>query len=93
MLECYSGFGDFGEDTGLKKILQDHDIKEVYCVGLALDYCVGSTAVDSAKAGFDTKVFMDATKSVAKETEEEMLKNLDANKVQKIKTTDEGWIV
>ena len=91
MLECYSGFGDFGEDTGLKKILQDHDIHDVYCCGLALDYCVGSTAIDSAKAGFNTMIFEDATKSVNPATsEKDMREKLIENKVDMVKT--DGWL-
>ena len=48
MIECYSGFGDYGEDTGLKQLLNDRNVGTVYCCGLALDYCVGSTAVSAA---------------------------------------------
>ena len=91
MLECYSGFGDFGEDTGLKKILQDEDINEVYCCGLALDYCVGSTAVDSAKNGFTTFIFEDATRSVAEESEKTMRAKLKENNVE-FKQTNEVWV-
>jgi len=32
--------------------------------GLALDYCVKFTAVDSKKYGFDTKIISDLTKSI-----------------------------
>ena len=48
MIESYSGFGDYGEDTGLKQLLNDRNVGTVYCCGLALDYCVGSTAVSAA---------------------------------------------
>ena len=52
MVESYSGFGGDGEDTGLNKFLKEEGIKRCFCVGLAFDYCVGSTAVDSAKNGY-----------------------------------------
>jgi len=34
--------------------------------GLAFDFCVGSTALDAQKHGFDTYIFEDATRSVSK---------------------------
>lgn len=51
-------FGTNPEDTGLLKILKEHDIKTVFVVGLALDYCVKSTAVDAAKNGFEFNIFI-----------------------------------
>ena len=41
-------------------------------MGLAYDYCVGSTAYDGARNGFKTFVVTDATKSVAKNSEDVM---------------------
>jgi len=49
----------------------------VVCVGLAYDYCVGSTACDAAKHGFVTTIVQDATKSVADSTAEAMTKRLE----------------
>lgn len=46
-------------------------------MGLAYDYCVGSTAEDGAKNGFKTYVIRDATRSVAKETEAIMVQRLE----------------
>ena len=40
----------------------------MYVVGLAFDFCVGSTALDAKKYGFDTYVVAEGTKSVSKET-------------------------
>ena len=37
-------------------------------VGLAYDFCVGSTALDAKKYGFDTKIVEEGTKPVSKET-------------------------
>ena len=64
-VDSYSGFGSHPEVTELLDILHERNIQEVYVVGLAYDYCVGSTALDSAKHGFKTYVITDATKSVA----------------------------
>ena len=38
-------------------------------MGLAYDFCVGSTALDAKKYGFETYIVSEATKSVSKETE------------------------
>lgn len=47
-VDSYSGFGSHPEVTELEKILRENHIQTVYCVGLAYDYCVGSTALDAA---------------------------------------------
>jgi len=64
-VEMYSAFSDsFGNLTAGKGGV-NHDlagrfrelgITDVYCVGLAGDYCLNYTALDSAKAGFKTYV-------------------------------------
>ena len=59
-LEGYSGF----EDTGLERLLREHDVDTVHVAGLALDYCVKATALDAKRAGFDVVVHRDATRAV-----------------------------
>lgn len=44
--------------------------------GLALDFCVGSTALDAKKLGYKTYVIEDATRSVSAEREKIMRKKL-----------------
>jgi nicotinamidase-related amidase len=46
-VDSYSGFGSHPEKTELEEILREEKIGAVYCVGLAFDYCVGSTAHDA----------------------------------------------
>lgn len=50
--------------TGLASQLEDEEVEKVVVVGLALDYCVKETALDSAKAGFDTTLLADGTRAV-----------------------------
>lgn len=50
--------------TGLLARLRDLGIEQVVVMGLALDYCVKSTAIDAAAAGFATVVLADATRAV-----------------------------
>ena len=59
-------------------------VRTVYCVGLAYDYCVGSTALDAVKHGFETFIIIDATKSVASVSEHEMKIKCDAAGVKEI---------
>lgn len=68
-VEAYSGFGpDFRKPaiamTGMADLLRENGIKQVVVCGLALDYCVKCTAIDSAKEGFETIVVGDAAKAV-----------------------------
>jgi len=64
-VEMYSAFADaFGNLTAgkggvnhdLAQVLKDNGITDVYCVGVAGEYCLSSTALDAAKAGFTTYV-------------------------------------
>lgn len=82
-IDSYSGFGTAPEDTGLKAKLAELGVKEVVCVGLAFDYCVGSTAFDAAKNGFDSTVVMDCTRSVAEESAKVMDAKLQEAGVKK----------
>jgi nicotinamidase/pyrazinamidase len=86
LVESYSGFGGNGEETGLTALLKQKGVTKVYSCGLAYDYCVGSTAESAAKAGFESFVIMDATRSVAPESEASMKTRLDSVNVIEIKS-------
>jgi nicotinamidase-related amidase len=58
--EAYSGF----DGTGLAEALGERDVERVYVIGLATDYCVKSTVLDSIKSGFRTAILTDAVRSV-----------------------------
>ncbi|ASU79635.1 nicotinamidase [Actinopolyspora erythraea] len=68
----YSGF----EGNGLAEWLTARDVREVEVVGLATDHCVRATALDSAAAGFDTRVLLGLTAGVAAETVQGALRQL-----------------
>jgi len=76
MVESYSAFGAGGEDTQLADMLREQGVTHVYSVGLAFDYCVGSTAESAAQEGFKSFVIRDATRAVAAETEVLMVQRL-----------------
>lgn len=66
MIDSYSGFFDNArkKDTGLHKLLQNLNIKEIFIVGLATDYCVKFTALDAASLGYKTHVITEACRGV-----------------------------
>lgn len=51
-------------EMSLDEIFEDRSIDEVYVVGLATDYCVLHTVLDSLKHNFDTYVISDAIRAV-----------------------------
>ncbi|KDO24771.1 hypothetical protein SPRG_09632 [Saprolegnia parasitica CBS 223.65] len=74
-LDSYSGLieNDHKTETALPKILKDAGIQHVVVVGLAEDYCVGSTALDAKTVyGYDVTVLSDATAAVAPVSKKEM---------------------
>jgi nicotinamidase/pyrazinamidase len=66
----YSGFTvrdpESGEkrQTPLEEMLRSRDIERVVIVGLATDYCVKETAIDSATKGFATTVLTGGIRAV-----------------------------
>ncbi len=65
-IDSYSGFYDNGhhKSTGLTAFLKSAGVKEVTVVGLAADYCVKFTALDSITEGFNTILIREATRAV-----------------------------
>jgi nicotinamidase/pyrazinamidase len=66
----YSGFTMRDPESGdttptqLEGILRDRGVVRVVVCGLATDYCVKATALDSTRLGFDTSVLVEATRAV-----------------------------
>lgn len=74
---AYSGFEGADEnEVALADWLRARDVTEVDVVGLATDHCVRATALDAAAEGFRTRVLLDLTAGVAKETIERALTEL-----------------
>lgn len=57
-IDSYSAFyeNDHTTTTGLTGYLRERSINRVFCVGLALDYCVRFSALDARREGFETVV-------------------------------------
>ncbi|MEZ0094289.1 nicotinamidase [Streptacidiphilus sp. EB129] len=76
---AYSGFEGFDENgVGLGDWLRERGVTEVDVVGIATDHCVRATALDAARAGFVTRVLLDLTAGVAKESTETALEQMQA---------------
>lgn len=65
-IDSYSGLYDNGRRraTGLEGALRGMGVKRVFVAGLATDYCVRATALDAARAGFETYCIEDACRGV-----------------------------
>lgn len=65
-VDSYSGFYDNGRlhAIGLSGYLKEHGISEVHLCGLAADFCVFFTAMDSLAEGFQTFIVQEATKAI-----------------------------
>ncbi|SCV02587.1 LAME_0H03070g1_1 [Lachancea meyersii CBS 8951] len=80
--EYYSAFSDIWNDhhTQLHALLQKHGVNDVFVVGLALDFCVKSTAVSAANLGYRTTILKDYTRAIA--SDERSMCNLRQELVQ-----------
>jgi len=58
--DAYSGF----DGTDLSEYLKNSGIKRVFVGGLATDYCVKATALDSIEEGFETYILEDIVRGV-----------------------------
>ena len=65
-IDSYSGFYDnFKEaSTGLTNFLKENKVEKVDFVGLATEFCVKFTALDSVREGFYTRVITKCTKGI-----------------------------
>jgi nicotinamidase/pyrazinamidase len=65
-IDSYSAFreNDKKTITGLEGYLKNLGIEQVFLCGLALDYCVFYSAIDSKEIGFETYVILDATRGI-----------------------------
>ncbi len=65
-IDSYSAFfdNDHRSSTGLSEYLKERGVEQLYIVGLATDYCVKFTALDSVRQGFDTNVVLEGCRGV-----------------------------
>jgi len=89
-VDSYSGFydNDHKEKTKMEDTLREAGITDVFCTGLAYDYCVGSSALDAKAAGFNVYLVEDLTRGVAPNSTKEMKDRLIAAGVKIINASD-----
>lgn len=92
-VEMYSAFADPFKsprvtESNLAKTLRDADVTDVFVVGLAADYCVKYTAIDSAKEGFKTWVIGEATKAVDPSSLDDVHREYEKHDVSVISKND-----
>jgi nicotinamidase/pyrazinamidase len=65
-IDSYSAFteNDKQTGTGLEGLLKSLGIQKVYLCGLATDFCVAWSALDSQKLGFETVLIEDACRGI-----------------------------
>lgn len=66
-IDSYSAFleNDKTTGTGLAGYLRERKLTRLFFAGLAYDFCVGFSAVDGAKLGFETLVIEDLSRAVS----------------------------
>ena len=82
----YSGF----EGTGLNRKLRELGVQSVAVTGIATEYCVRATALDAAKARFETAVLTDLIRAVQASETPKILNELTAGGVKT--TTGAEWL-
>lgn len=77
-VDSYSGFFDNlkGRSTGLADRLQAQGVTHLFVVGVAYDFCAGSSAIDGASCGFKTYIIENLTASVGADTAAAMKEKL-----------------
>ncbi len=90
-VDSYSAFteADGKTTTGLAAYLKARQIERLFVAGLATDFCVAWTALDSRKAGFETYVVEDACRGI--DTQGSLAKawaDMDKAGVKRIQSND-----
>ncbi|MBC2854925.1 MAG: bifunctional nicotinamidase/pyrazinamidase [Bacilli bacterium] len=65
-IDSYSGFFDneYRKQTNLDSLLKEHNVTDLYIVGLATDYCVKYTVLDALALKYNVFVITDGCKGV-----------------------------
>lgn len=77
-IDSYSAFYDNAklQQTELDHLLKKEGLKELFVCGLALDYCVGSTALHAAELGYKVWLVKDASRGVCPKSIQAMERQL-----------------
>ena len=83
-IDSYSGFFDNGKirSTGLSDYLKEKSVKKIDYVGLATDYCLKYTALDSVSEGFQTRVLVNCIKGIEAKGCERAIKEMKCKGIE-----------
>jgi nicotinamidase/pyrazinamidase len=95
-IDSYSGFFDNGhrKPTGLADYLLEKGVSQVFVMGLATDYCVKFTALDSVQRfGFSTWLIRDGCRGVNLQQgdSDRAIEEMERNKVHVCHSYDLPW--
>jgi nicotinamidase-related amidase len=98
-VEMYSAFSapfrkPIVAESGLAHVLREAGATHVYVVGLATDYCVKFTALDSAREGFQTLVIGEGTKPVDPDSLGKVMEDLSNADIKFVSFdgVEVGWV-
>ena len=74
----------FADGRTFTQMMKNHGIKTLVFSGLAFDYCVGMSALDARKKGFEVYVVSDASKGIAPASIKDMEQKLQAAGVKTV---------
>ena len=91
--DSYSAFLDAkGEPTRLHNLFSEKNESEtsfeMYVVGIATDYCVKFTALDSKQLGFNTFIIGDLTRGVNQQNKDEVYAEVRGKEIKVIQTSE-----
>lgn len=87
-VDSYSGFfeNDHKTSTGLSKFLKEREITDVDICGLALEFCIFYTSLDSVNGGFQTNLILDGTRAISEEGGKDAIKKMTENDIKIIES-------
>lgn len=88
LVDSYSAFFDSERhrSTGLADFLKKHKLKNLYFVGVAIDYCILYSVLDALELGFNVTVILDACRAINRRLGDEQ-RAIDAMKAKGAKIT------
>jgi len=91
-IDSYSTFfeNDRATPTGLAGYLRERGFGRVFLCGLATDYCVGYSAVDARRLGFDVVVLVDACRAI--DLEGSLAEALERMRAAGAVLADSAWL-
>eukprot|EP01091_Cochliopodium_minus_P018548 TRINITY_DN7550_c0_g1_i2.p1 TRINITY_DN7550_c0_g1~~TRINITY_DN7550_c0_g1_i2.p1 ORF type:complete len:220 (+),score=24.15 TRINITY_DN7550_c0_g1_i2:30-662(+) len=85
-IDSYSAFENLKESQ-LNQLLIEKEIKNVFCCGLATDFCVKATCYDSSSLGYNTFIIRDGVKGCMRQVDQ-LSSEFNTNNVSVLNSMD-----